>query len=394
MISRQRTCVKAMAGRGTHLKYRVPSWLRTKQWLSRFRKPAGSRQTYGSGTEDDPYILSSPTDDHNPADDPFFDKEPTPVTPQRSSLSPRPPIHRTPKSAPALLERSRVGDPGNTPSRKRGKAKDTPLLSIDKKISDELAVSLSSKQRKERSKLGNVYLLEVIFEDNPQKTILKIGQSTATEERLKRIRNECSNSSIKQGGDPEDRPIILRQKAESLAHAELSRFNYRFKCECGTAHREYFDVDKAAALEVIQRWRDFCESGPYDVHGNLLTFWDRRLDHYLKLRDEFDNSHKTLTEAGRLRIRWKRFSSVSQFRISCFNVAYQLNKVWPWIWPAFTLFEALVIAHFTYSTWLSPFAWVVVVVVAACIGVEWSRKKCSDSGSDLPAWVMDWTSGF
>ncbi|KAI0118681.1 hypothetical protein GGR51DRAFT_497274 [Nemania sp. FL0031] len=351
--------------------------------LNSHSQHGGPERTPGSGTKLDPFILS-PTDDSPLTRDPFDGMISPPITPQRSPPQARP-SYSSSKSAPALLQPNPPGDADSPLHGKRRKADRSPLLGVDKEIIEKIKEPLTAGRLRKTDELGHVYLFEVTLASEPQKTIFKIGKAKNTEVRRSRISKDCSHLSIKEEEDPEDRPIVLPYRAESLAQAQLCNRVYEFACACGTTHREYFDVDKAAALGVIRCWRVFCEREPYSARGELLPFWERRLQHYEKTRNEWynDDSCQTLTEAERLEIRWKRFSSVSRLQILFFDIAHDSANVWPVV----ALVEALAFASLTS---LPLFIAIMAVVIMVSIMIWKNEWKFPG----LSAWVMDWASWF
>ncbi|KAI3318328.1 hypothetical protein HD806DRAFT_318564 [Xylariaceae sp. AK1471] len=378
---RRRPWKKATIRRALPSKYLPsPNWIKRPLSLSRkssyacdgsksHRQHGHPRQTRGSGIELDPILLSDTdndtdddTDDDTPAQDPFSSVSP-PSTPQRLLSRPGPSTPWSSKSAPALLELS------STPGSKRKKENGVSPQAVDDKIIKVLTQRLSKKElSKERP--GDNYLFEVIPAGDPQKTVVKIGHTVRTEQRrLKEIGTKCGHFSMKQEEDPEGSPIMLYRKAESLMRAELLDLKYRFACTCRTAHREYFEVDKATAQKVIQSWRRFCESDPYDADGNLLPFWVHRLQQRKKLWDKDYCSHRALSEQERRRIRWERFSSPTRFEKLCFDVTYTYAKIWPRRWHAVAFVEAFAIVVITFPS-LSAFLGFAIISLCILVGMS------------------------
>ncbi|KAJ8125054.1 hypothetical protein O1611_g8586 [Lasiodiplodia mahajangana] len=380
---------KATARRGEWV------WIKTR--LSTLRKLGGSDsysqhghpgKTAGSSTELDPFILLSPTDDHPPTKDAFNGEPSPPVTPKRPPPEPRPSIPSSSKSAPALLQHDPIGDADSPLYRKREKANKLSLLDVDQNIMNKLEPQFTKNQGGAVDGGGYVYLLKVTPKNEPHKIIRKLGHTDRTvKERASEIKNMCHHDVADPEEDPEDRLIAFSHRAEKLAQTELTKRLYQFTCACGKAHKEYFDVEKDVALEIIRRWRTFCGLRPYDAHGKLLPFWNHRLQHHKNGREKFYDSHQTLSEAEQLRLRWGRFSSVSKFpsvsklRILFFNIANDSAD----IWPVVALFEAVAIALCT-----SRPLFVMALVILATIAMWRMGWKLPG----LSTRVMYWMSAF
>ncbi|KAI1821093.1 hypothetical protein F4861DRAFT_533221 [Xylaria intraflava] len=328
-----------------------------------------SRQSHESGIELDAESNGSipELDDRGLDRDPFNTRK-SPFTPQRpfrltSSA------HWSSESAPALLENNMTPDLNSTPSRRRRMGNGLSAQEIDDKIVEILKKPLTKKQL-DTDKTGNNYLFEVVPTGDPGKTIVKIGHTTGTEQRrLKQIGAQCGHFSIKQEEDPEGSPILLYHKAELLMQAELENFLYRFSCTCRRAHREYFDLDKATAQEVIQRWRAFCESDPYDADGNLRPFWAHRLRRRKQLCGDMQDSLQDLSGEERRRARWRRFSSPTKFEKIYFDVSYTSARLWMRRWHAVAFAQALVIAVITFPSAIS-FAWFTLISLCVFAGTS------------------------
>ncbi|KAI0408034.1 hypothetical protein F4802DRAFT_550276 [Xylaria palmicola] len=298
--------------------------------------------------------LPGDKDDDGSVEDPF-NTAILPSTPAHLSLRARPVTPWSTQSAPAVFQRSPMGDPSGT-SNSREK------VDVDERIEQELKKQLLSTDMNKK-KTGHNYLFEIKPANDPQRTIVKIGRTGSTEQvRLNEIKNTCRHVEIQRKVDPEGGPIQLSQKAEALILAELHDFMYSFVCSCQRSHREYFKVDAATAQEVVQRWRAFCESEPYDTDGGLLPFWKHRLrEHMKRVRREQGSTPAASGEHERRRIRWKRFATPTKFDILFFHVTYTAPEFQRWRWHLIALFQALAL---TFVFWSSlSFAWLCLLLM-------------------------------
>ncbi|KAK5629857.1 hypothetical protein RRF57_005572 [Xylaria bambusicola] len=257
-----------------------------------------------------------------------------PSTPQQI---PRRPLPRNPASAPAKFSIG-LSSPLKDPSQE-----------IDDMITRKLKSALEGEDKKymEESKIGTVYLWSVVPMSEPDRTILKIGSTERSEkERLDEIKSTCRHKSIEPHPDPTAMRFLLFRRAERLAQMHLQDLRYHFLCQCPTNHREYFNVDKDAAQKVIQCWRKFCASNPYDTNGELLPFWKHRLGELQNLRYWRDREHWGLSPLeGRLR-RWEVFTNPSPWDKFRYHAPTAASKAWEKRLHLISVFEALSIILF------------------------------------------------
>ncbi|KAI0817838.1 hypothetical protein GGR55DRAFT_41694 [Xylaria sp. FL0064] len=256
-------------------------------------------------------------DNHNSFQETSSPQSP-PSTPRRPHPRPVPSTPWSTRSAPGRLQLSPTAD------------LITSSKDVDDKIIKVLKRPLSEAQAK-RDKVANVYLFEVATADDPNRIIVKIGNTGTTGwERLKQIKAKCKHSWIRREVDPQDVPILLFKKAESLAQAHFVDRKSRFSCVCQTAHGEYFDIDAATAQSAIQFWRAFCESDPYDAKGKLRPFWEHRLQQKESLRYWDNRETNDLGELEHRRLRWEVFANPTQYEKLWFEASHVASKAWPW----------------------------------------------------------------
>lgn len=287
-----------------------------------------------------------------------LDDEATPEPGKRSpSVRPRISTPTKPKSAPAVpsASKSKVADkavlrrPGMPPHAQSAPARHSNAMSskTHQRIIHQLRAPLPPAQVKNQA-TGNNYIFETVVSSD--KLVMKIGSTRGSEyARLDTISKACKHVHIAKQEDPEHAPIRLHARAEILMHAELKDLTHTFSCQCKVkAHREYFDVDKEVALEVVQRWRRFCQWEPYGEDGNLKPFWEQRLRNF----SSFDSSETELDHKARGR-RWDQFVNPSSHDMFLFDLRSALGRVWRRRWETIAFiqsFRVLILTFPQFST--------------------------------------------
>lgn len=325
-----------------------------------------------------------------------------------------------------------------TPTRRRASTTPRKPLSpaqVDAKITEVLQRQLTDKQLSRSMSgqdVGNNYLFEVVLRQQPsvidanptdtsepqpqgstrssappppppqnqEKRVVKIGVTRGPERvRLRQIQNTCGHALVEQQDDPEHEPIALYFKAEKLIHAELRNFAHGFDCRrCDRWHGEYFDVDAAAAREVVQRWRRFCQLRPYGSDGCLRPFWACRLRGWRKRwggrggvddddddddgndddddrGDDGDEEEEREKKWRRLRRRmrhWDRFANPTRLEFLWYDLTAPLDGLWRWRWHAIALLEGFAVAVLAFPSFpaLLWFGVVVLLIFAETIRLE------------------------
>lgn len=102
-----------------------------------------------------------------------------------------------------------------------------------------------------------------VFENPKQPTLRKIGISSTPVQRARDISRKCET-----GVEIVYRsPVRYKLQAEALVHAELAPFRSSFHCKCSTNHREWFCIGKETAIASVDRWVNFLDKQPYNVHS-------------------------------------------------------------------------------------------------------------------------------
>ncbi|KAF3022639.1 hypothetical protein E8E14_014014 [Neopestalotiopsis sp. 37M] len=225
----------------------------------------------------------------------------------------------------------------------RGRLKQMTPTTIDERLRACLRKPLT-KAQSNYTGVGNNYMFEVTTKDPSGCTIVKIGVTRGPEHvRLAGIARDCRHLAMAAQDDPEHMPIRLYQRAEMLAHKELEDWRWPFSCRCKVKnHREYFAVRKEVALEVMQRWREFCRREPYDGQGELRPFWRHRLDRFHFIRGGADGpAYDTPETRSR---KWTTFMNPTRYEVMWYDLEQTLSSVWKWRWLAVALVQSFVIA--------------------------------------------------
>ncbi|RYP17624.1 hypothetical protein DL765_004406 [Monosporascus sp. GIB2] len=323
--------------------------------------PIGSAQNPIEIEDDEPMMvdipLSATASEYTPEQRERSQSSSVLTTP--AAETPTPQIEQTPQP------RHEASESPGTPSRRRGTPRKllTPSQ-LDTRIADTLSKQLTKPQLNVAGELGNNYIFEVIPKSDPSKRVVKIGVTRGSEqERLKRIKSACKHVLIEdQQDDPEHVPLLFYLKAEKLIQAELYNFLYDFDCHCGdgsTSHGEYFDIDRATAQEIVQRWRRFCRLRPYGADGRLTPFWDYRLRNRKRISSE---SEESIYDHDKRRQRWERFANPWRIEMVVYDVVSLLVKIWRWKWQVATILQSFYIAFLAYPSYAS----MVQIVIVLC----------------------------
>ncbi|KAI1176738.1 hypothetical protein F4777DRAFT_239771 [Nemania sp. FL0916] len=292
--------------------------------------------------------------------------------PRRPQFPPTPPDSTSKFEIPLLdLNASCKGKP-NTPEKSQRRS----LAQIDEAIIKRLKGKLSVIESK-REDYGDVYCFKVILASNPQKTVFKIGSTKGPEQdRMEKIQRKCGHVKMDHLEDPEGNSMLFYKRAEGLMHEELRDFKDDFECPCKTKHKEYFLVEEAIAKEVIQRWTAFYSLDPYGADGQLLPFWEDRLQKHRAQRKEDFRSYGNKSDEDKLRLRWTRFTNPEPHEQLWYDISCRLDKPWQQRWHVVAFLEALIIAFITFPSG-SACTW--FAIMAGLVMIEFVILKKEDS---------------
>jgi hypothetical protein len=106
--------------------------------------------------------------------------------------------------------------------------------------------------------------------------LIKIGRSENHRQRMRQISKRCRYipHTVFAHFMPQHTMV------ERVVHAQLhnSRLRDAGCIGCGTKHEEWFQVDVRHAEHVVELWKAFVESRPYDGQGAMLPEWRERLE--------------------------------------------------------------------------------------------------------------------
>ena len=258
-------------------------------------------------------------------------------------------VSQSPVSTP---EKAKPTQLNNTGAKKRKTFQLTPTQ-VDEELIRLLNTPIDrNKLKDEKPGYNYVFLTPDLGNSaSGREPVVKCGvtyETTAT--RQKTIRTSCKMEPVSVYRRSQ-KQIVLYKRAEALIHAELEGLRHRFACKCGTTHREYFEVSPDIAVDVTDRWTDFCEWQPWDEEGNLRSFWKDRLKQLPPCEEEDTHHHHE-----RRAERWDRFTKPTHREIKCYNLIATLN----WLWPLGGVFLGVLLYLFTF--WL-----LAILIFYACI---------------------------
>ncbi|KAF4828668.1 hypothetical protein CGCTS75_v007244 [Colletotrichum tropicale] len=229
-------------------------------------------------------------------------------------------------------------------------------MQIDRDLRKLIRKGPSTKKKHRES--GEIYLF-TIKSATTDVELLKLGRTQAdTDTRRKQIKSVCKVKQIGENKRAISENVPFHGYAEKLAHTELVNFRHHWDCTCGREHQEYFDVSEDVALEVFERWRDFCNKKPWTSDGKILPVWEQRLNDWKPTcsgrEHEFDHSG--------LAKNWSEFTSHTPTTIELYvSDAIRLwEDVFPERWQIVAIAELLTIICISpISFWITT--WAVVI---------------------------------
>lgn len=259
---------------------------------------------------------------------------------------------RTPsrKRRPTVTERS-ASEPV-TPGKK-------PSLSgfqLDSDIAKLIKDGPKGEKSREKEK-GSIYFYKVKPRDS-EVSLMKIGRTQShPKKRLRQIQGICKHVVCEEHAKAVARDIPFHGFAEKLIHTELSNYQHKFKCVCGTEHTEYFQVSEDIAVKVFERWRDFCHEEPWDAKGMILPRWARRL----RNRTKFSGPETLEFDHHEFSRPWDAFTSPTSLERFLSDAILVWELAFPNRWMITSLAELLTIVCISrQSFWTS--AWTMVIV--------------------------------
>lgn len=126
----------------------------------------------------------------------------------------------------------------------------------------------------ETSPPGDIYL----FNHPRLPRLIRMGFTNQNPEmRLAQWRSICSPALVLIS-DPLSRQIRYPRRLEQLLHSDLKSKPRPNRClSCNREHQGIFNASEQFALTIVQLWRRWMETEPYDEDGNLKFYWKRRI---------------------------------------------------------------------------------------------------------------------
>ncbi|MCJ1297545.1 hypothetical protein MMC08_000332 [Hypocenomyce scalaris] len=229
---------------------------------------------------------------------------------------------------------------------------------------------------------------------------IKIGRTVKNIKSRKTGIQKCTKQRLELLNHEDHCKVPNHTTVEALIHAELRLYRSCFRCKCRVpnlihcegddgvvTHGEWFEIDKAKALEVVRRWRKWMTEEP---HCNGLL----RVREELRIRSYSKNSHRLKSliskdDKGNEIWRWDVFMRCSQwqfqllqlrswFRDRRFNKGTNDWSRWDSLCESWESNLLLYLAFFVFSTFLFavadflppvfPFTSVLVVMNSAFLG--------------------------
>ncbi|KAK2763382.1 hypothetical protein CKAH01_04976 [Colletotrichum kahawae] len=284
--------------------------------------------------------------------------ESSPIQQRRASNNEsRPPLGTSHTSPEMHDETERRQQRPDLPERGASDADSSPKklssFQIDRNIAKLIRDGPSYKKD---IQIGSIYLLKV----KPTEIgveLFKIGRTQKhPDRRRKQIKAVCAHNEAEEHTSAVAEEVDFHGFAEKLIHAELANFKHQWVCNCGTRHKEYFDVNEDYAVQVFERWRDFCRERPWNLDGKILPSWEQRLQNM----GRFSGTEKEFNH-WELARRWSVFASPMTVE----RVASDAIRLWkdgfPKRWRIVALAEFMTMACISrVSFWTT--AWTVVIV--------------------------------
>ena len=136
-----------------------------------------------------------------------------------------------------------------------------------------------------------------IYRTKSEFGIRKIGVTNNIEARMNGWRNKCKREITLVYPTPDERASTKHvYRLEKLVHAELKDYREaEHNCGCKTKrHREWFRAEDPHIMEVVRRWTEWIQTGPYEKIG---TMWQLKEEERKKL-DEICTPYAPLLSKG------------------------------------------------------------------------------------------------
>lgn len=147
-----------------------------------------------------------------------------------------------------------------------------------KTVNMEVLESMRKSSKKKTFKVGKSVqkrgrLYMIVYPDRPE--TLKIGMTDrCLEDRMKEQR-KCGLQEVVL--DTKDRPFVYFCLVDSLLKILFRNVRHEYLCRCGTTHKERYKLGTDVALDILELWRTWAASKPYDEEGELKPYWMQKV---------------------------------------------------------------------------------------------------------------------
>lgn len=136
---------------------------------------------------------------------------------------------------------------------------------------------------------GQGYVYALSMEQYPG--YIKIGRTGKSIDQRRKAVERCVGSALRVFNQNDFYPVPNYQRVENLIHEELRYERRKFACPCrkkatgieDPMHDEWFAISEARAVEVVDRWRKWMRSGPYNGL-KLRTAEQLKIEYYRGFR--------------------------------------------------------------------------------------------------------------
>lgn len=181
--------------------------------------------------------------------------------------------------------------------------------------------------------VGRIYTLRMA--DHPG--FIKIGRTTQAIMKRRNQIQRCVEFELFSANDNDHCPVSNHRRVETLIHAELRNYRRCFPCvvckqksklegrkeetqprknghECDglNMHGEWFEIDQAKALKVVERWKEWISKDPY-CGGALKPIWQWRIDYYASNARRMERMETVDGEDWR----WDEFMAFTELEYWC-----------------------------------------------------------------------------
>ena len=171
---------------------------------------------------------------------------------------------------PSTSNASTTAPPAASPYTPRFKAYQ-PKWSKSLSVSSALLKKVTEPLKPSDLKNGFIY----IFWGIGQLGMAKIGVTEDLEKRIKAWKQQCKRPYEYHTASYNNTSLPHARRIEQLIHFELKERRRESLCECGTMHKEWFEVSEAHVQKVFEKWRMWIKQSPYALDA-VSGRWELR----------------------------------------------------------------------------------------------------------------------